>query len=315
MAGKFIAFVMTNSVGILTDAMESIVNVVAGFITLYSLRVAAKPGDKEHPFGHGKAELISASVEGILIFLAGVFIIYEGISRLFEPAMPQKLDTGIVVIAAAGIANYLLGWYSIRAGRKHNSMALIAGGKHLKSDTYSSIGLFAGLVLLYFTEIPWIDSGLALIYGGIIGYTGISILRKTVGGLLDEADIPLIEQMLDAVNQNREPDWVDIHNMKVIKYGSYLYLDCDVTLPWYYNIKQGHEANERLTETILKEIPEKMQLSIHSDSCDERLCIHCLMLECPSRFKVFVSSKPITFAEITENDQQRAIRLAQPNRP
>ena len=178
MTGKFIAFFMTNSVGILTDAMESIVNVAAGFIGLYSLHLAAKPKDEGHPFGHGKIELISASIEGLLIILAGVLIVFEGIKRLFIPSVIEKLDIGIYIIAGAGIINYLLGYYSIRTGKKYDSIALVAGGKHLQSDTYSSIGLIIGLILMYITRIRWIDSALALIFGTIIIFTGISILKK-----------------------------------------------------------------------------------------------------------------------------------------
>ena len=188
MAGKFLAFWLTNSVGILTDAVESIVNVTAGFISLYSLYLAAKPKDAGHPFGHGKVELISASIEGLLIIIAGGVIIFEGVRRLFEPAEIAKLDIGIIVVAAAGAMNYLMGWYSIRMGRRYNSIALIAGGKHLQSDTYSTIGLAIGLILLYITRIGWIDSALALIFGAIIILTGISILRRTVADLMDEAD-------------------------------------------------------------------------------------------------------------------------------
>ena len=161
MLGKFIAFWVTNSVGILTDAMESIVNVIAGFISLYSLYWAAKPKDAEHPFGHGKVELISASIEGLLIMVAGGIIIFEGIRRLFNPSEIGQLDIGIIVVASAGVLNYLMGAYSIHMGKRYNSIALIAGGKHLQSDTYSTIGLVVGLLLLYYTRIGWIDSALA----------------------------------------------------------------------------------------------------------------------------------------------------------
>ena len=203
MAGKFLAFWLTNSVGILTDAVESIVNVTAGFISLYSLYLAAKPKDAGHPFGHGKVELISASIEGLLIIIAGGVIIFEGVRRLFEPAEIAKLDIGIIVVAAAGAMNYLMGWYSIRMGRRYNSIALIAGGKHLQSDTYSTIGLAIGLILLYITRIGWIDSALALIFGAIIILTGISILRRTVADLMDEADKQYLEKMLETISENQ----------------------------------------------------------------------------------------------------------------
>lgn len=163
LVGKFIAYWLTASVGILTDALESIVNVVAGAMSLYALYWSARPKDKSHPFGHGKVELLSASVEGILISMAGLMIIYEGIKRLFFPVEVQRLDVGIIIVAVSGLLNNAMGWYSIRTGRRYSSVALVAGGKHLQSDTYSTIGLVVGLLLLHFTRIMWIDSALALL--------------------------------------------------------------------------------------------------------------------------------------------------------
>lgn len=303
--GKFTAYFLTNSVGILTDAMESIVNVVAGFISLYSLKAAAKPKDKNHPFGHGKIELLSASIEGLLIIFAGALIIFEGARRFFEPAEIQKLDIGIVVIAVAGVINYILGWYSIHIGKKHDSIALIAGGKHLQSDTYSTIGLVIGLLLLYFTKLPWIDSALALIFGSIILITGISILKKTTATLMDKADNEVLEGMVKSISKNRKDHWIDIHNTKIIKYGSYLYIDCDVTLPWYYNIVQGHEACVELRDAINVDFPEKIQLSVHSDPCNALHCEHCLIVECYSRKQEFAAIEEFTLEKITESDEER----------
>ena len=305
LCGKFAAFFLTNSVGILTDAMESIVNVVAGFIALFSLRWAAKPKDKEHPFGHGKIELISASTEGLLISIAGLLIIYEGIQRLFTPGTIGKLDIGIVVVAISGVLNYLMGWYSIKKGKKYESMALIAGGKHLQSDTYSTIGLVIGLLLLYFTGILWIDSALALIFGSIIIATGRSILRKTIANLLDKADEKLLDEIADCINRHRHADWIDVHNTKIIKNGSFLYLDCDLTLPWYYNIVEGHEACDNLQSTLISNFSDKIQLSIHSDPCLMEHCGHCLVTECTSRKINFIASENINLLNLTESDDER----------
>lgn len=129
-------------------------------------------------------------------------IIYEAIKRLLVPDEIQKVDIGIYIIAISGVLNYLMGWYSIHIGKKYNSIALVAGGKHLQSDTYSTIGLVVGLVLLYFTKITWIDSAMALIFGSIIIITGISILRKTTDNLLDRADINLLKDLADTLNHN-----------------------------------------------------------------------------------------------------------------
>lgn len=305
MAGKFLAYYLTNSVGILTDALESIVNVSAGLISLYALMQAAKPKDAKHPFGHGKVELISASIEGIMIFVAGLWIIFEGVQRLITPGVIGKLDVGIVIIALAGVANFLLGAYSIRIGKKYNSVALVASGRHLQSDTYSTIGLVAGLLLLYFTGIVWIDSALALIYGPIIAFTGISILRKTGANLMDEADKGDLQKILFTLNENHSPEWIDIHNMKIIKYGSYLYIDCDVTLPWYYNIRQGHDTCMKLERVIAEKFADRVIFSVHSDSCEEKHCDHCAVFDCPYRREAFVAPLVLTLKELTESDEER----------
>lgn len=305
--GKFIAYFLTNSVGVLTDAMESIVNVVAGLISLYCLKWGAKPGDKEHPFGHGKIELISASVEGILISVAGGMIIYEAVKRLVVPAEVEKLDIGILIVAVSGVLNYLMGYYSIKTGKKYGSMALVAGGKHLQSDTYSTIGLVAGLLVLYFTGLAWIDSVLALVFGSIIIITGISILRNTIAGLLDTADVKLLEELAELLNANRQPEWVDIHNAKVIKSGNCIYIDCDLTVPWYYTVSEGHKAGEKLKSVLTDKYQEKVQLTLHLDPCDifeKDKCGTCIFKTCKYRKLPMENPEKITLSSFTLNESE-----------
>ncbi|BEG99032.1 cation diffusion facilitator family transporter [Bacteroides sedimenti] len=304
LVGKFIAFYLTNSVGILTDAMESIVNVTAGLISFFSLRYAARPKDKKHPFGHGKVELISASIEGLLIMIAGGMIIYEGVRRLFEPATIGKLDIGIAVVAVSGAINYVMGWYSIRMGKKYDSIALEAGGKHLQSDTYSTIGLVVGLSLLFFTGLKWIDSALALIFGSIIVVTGVLILRKTIANLMDKADDEVLHKMLEVISTVRKPEWIDIHNMKIIKYGSYLFVDCDLTLPWFYNITEGHQACDELKGILSARYSDRLLVTIHSDPCQEKHCNHCQMSDCEYRKYPFTAPLKLTLKELTASDEE-----------
>ena len=306
--GKFAAYWLTNSVGILTDAMESIVNVVAGAVSLYSLHWSAQPKDKSHPFGHGKMEQVSASIEGILITFAGILIVYEGVYHLFFPVGIRKLDVGIYIVAFSGLINYLMGWYSVHIGKRYNSMALIAGGKHLQSDTYSTIGLVAGLLLLYFTKIAWIDSVLAFLFGGIIIVTGISILRKTIANLLDKADEALLNEIAQELNEKRSPDWIDIHNAKVIKYGSYLYMDCDLTLPWFYTIEEGHREGTRLKQILEQKYADWIQLTIHLDPCtvfEQAKCRSCSCQKCQTRKMRFEQADPITLATFIERANER----------
>lgn len=301
--GKFIAYFLTNSVGVFTDAMESIVNVTAGFISLFAIYQASKPKDKKHPFGHGKIELISASTEGILILIAGGIIIYEGIQRLFEPSEINKLDIGIMVVAFAGLTNYLLGWYSIKQGQKHDSIALVAGGKHLQSDTYSTIGLVIGLLLLYFTKLSWIDSALAIIFGTIIAVTGINILRETINNLIDAADRDILDKITKAVSDDRKEDWINVHNLKMIKSGSNYFIDCDLTLPWYYNIDESHKTCDDLKENLKSVFTNETVISIHTDSCHEKFCASCNVSNCAYRKESFVAIAPLTIDNLISSEK------------
>ncbi len=159
---KIVAYFLTHSVAILTDALESTVNVIAGFIGLYSLYVAAKPRDEDHPYGHGKAEFLSAAVEGTLILIAGLIIIYESISNFIHPRALQKLDFGIILVAITALINFVVGGISIKRGKKNDSLALVASGKHLQSDTWSTLGIIFGLILIRFTGLIWLDSVVAI---------------------------------------------------------------------------------------------------------------------------------------------------------
>ena len=306
---KFIAYYVTHSVGVLTDALESIVNVVAGAVSLYSLHLAMQPQDRNHPFGHGKIELISASSEGILIIIAGIMIIYEAVKRLLFPVEIQKLDIGIYIIAFSGVINYLLGTYSIRTGKKHNSVALVAGGKHLHSDTYSTIGLVIGLLALFFTKISWIDSALALLFGGIIIFTGISILRQTITGLVDHADEQLLGEMVTVLNENRQPEWIDIHNTKIIKSGNYLYIDCDLTVPWYYTVEAGHNLGSQLKDVLNQKYGNRIQLTIHIDPCNITQtckCEKCMLVKCPHRQKPFTRQQNMDILSFTNTELEKS---------
>ena len=305
LAGKFAAFFITHSVGILTDALESIINVAAGFISLYSIRLSARPKDRNHPFGHGKVELISASAEGLLILSAGGIIMYEGIVRLFQPAEVERLDTGIWVVAAAGLVNYLMGWVSVRIGKRYRSMALEAGGRHLQSDTYSTVGLVSGLIFMQLTGLYWIDGLLGLVFGGVILITGIRILRRTTGDLMDKADERVLEQISEIISCRRKEEWIDVHNMKTIRYGSFLYVDCDLTLPWYYTVAQGHVACEDLKGLITDAFSGRVLISIHSDPCNSEYCPSCRIASCLYRQAPF--SRPFGFTprELAQNDEER----------
>ena len=280
---KVYAWYKTDSVAILTDALESTINVIAGFIGLYSLYLSSLPRDQNHPYGHGKVEFISASIEGALISIAGVVIIYEAINKLQYPNTVEQLDLGLILVAFTAVINYVLGFYAIKKGKKNNSLALIASGKHLQTDTYSTIGIIIGLIILYFTKIAWIDSVTALIFAGFIMYTGYKIVRESISGIMDETDELLLNEVVGFLNEERRPNWIDLHNLRIIKYGSTLHFDCHMTVPWYFNIEEGHKEVDALEDAVKNHFGDRIELFVHLDACKEYSCKICTKTDCPVR--------------------------------
>jgi len=264
-ATKIIAYYFTNSLAILSDALESIVNVLAGFIGLYSLYVAAKPKDVEHPYGHGKAEFISAAAEGGLIVASGVLILYEAVTNFIKDKPLEKLDTGLWLIAATALVNFIAGLICRNIGKRNNSLALEASGKHLMIDTYSTIGIIAALVIILFTQFYLLDKIVACILAIMIIYNGYSIIRKSLAGIMDEADMDLLQRMVHLLNKNRRPNWIDIHNLRIIKYGSVLHIDCHLTVPYYLNILEAHDEIDVLKQLLIVEFGEAIEMFVHTD--------------------------------------------------
>jgi cation diffusion facilitator family transporter len=305
LAVKFIAYYSTHSVAILTDALESIVNVSAGFIGLYSLYVAAKPRDMDHPYGHGKAEFLSAGIEGTMILSAGAIILYKAVQNWIHPRDIHKLDYGIILIAASAVINFAAGYYCLLIGKKNNSEALIASGRHLQSDTWSTVGIIAGLVLLYFTGYKWIDSAVAIVFGLFIIYTGYNIVRRSIAGIMDEADVKLLTRMVHVLNANRRENWVDLHNLRVIKFGSILHVDCHLTVPWYLNVHEAHKEIDALSDLIRKEFGESFEIFVHSDGCLPFQCSICNKADCNVRQHNFVQQVVWTLENISRNKKHQ----------
>ena len=304
---KFFAYYITHSVAILTDALESIANVAAGLIGLYSLYVAAKPRDFDHPYGHGKAEFLSAAVEGTLIVSAGAIILYKAIKNLLYPIPIHRVDFGIWLVAATAVVNFILGYYCLLIGKKNNSLALLASGKHLLSDTWSTLGIIVGLVLLHFTGYKWIDSVVAMLFGLLIIYTGYKILRRSIAGIKDEADIKLLSHLVTLLNHNRSVNWIDLHNLRVIKYGSVLHIDCHLTVPWFLNVNEAHNEVDALSALVRKEFGEAVELFVHTDGCLPFSCKICNKENCAERKYNFEKRIDWTLENISQNKKHELI--------
>ena len=307
---KITAYYLTDSLAILSDAMESIVNIVAGFIGLYSLYIAAQPRDENHPYGHGKAEFISAAAEGSLIIAAGILIIYETIVNTLENHTVQALDSGMWLVGSTAILNYIAGAICIRIGRKNNSLALESSGKHLQIDTYSTAGVLAAITLIYFTQIFWLDKVVALALSIWIMYNGYTILRKSLAGIMDEADEQMLKKFISVLNNSKSKNWIDLHNLRVIKYGDLLHIDCHLTLPWYLNIHEAHKEIDTLSTIIKENFGDSIELFVHTDGCLPYSCAICSSPDCKERSQPFQQSLPWTLENVVSNQKHRIAEQA-----
>jgi len=212
---KVVAWYLTKSVAILSDALEGIINGITAIFGLYALYLTTIPRDSNHPYGHGKAEFITAGLEGILITLAGLSIGLKGILSLFHPEPLMNLNLGIGLIVLAGIANFIIGLFAARKGKLNRSLALESTGKHLMSDAYTTVGISVALIVVYFTEAYWIDAATSIVLAVILSAMGYKIIRKSLGGVMDEADEKLISEIKTILKKNKHEAWKDIKAIRV----------------------------------------------------------------------------------------------------
>ncbi len=288
MAIKFVAYIITHSNAILTDALESIINVVAGAFALFSIYYSSRPKDEDHPYGHGKIEYLSVGIEGGLILIAGSGIFIKSIMGFFHPSIVDSIDVGLYISVFAGICNYIMGAYLMKNGKTHKSSLMIADGKHLITDTISSIGIVIGLAIIYFTKMYWLDNLIAIIFGMYIFYEGYKLLKESVNSLLDEADYVQLNNVVKILNNSRVEKWIDMHNLRVLKYGSHLHIDAHITLPWFDNLELSHAEVTAVENLITEKSEGEVEFFIHADPCLPISCPICSIKDCGFRKHEFV---------------------------
>lgn len=303
--GKLLAWKITNSDAVFSDAMESIVNIIAAFLGLYSLHLANKPKDEDHPYGHGKVEFVTSGIEGALIIFAGIMIILQSADSLYYGNKLQELDYGMLIIAATAIINYILGVLSYKKGISQNSVVLQSSGKHLQSDTFTTLGVVLSLILVYFTDWFWIDALFAVLFGGYIIFVGYKIIRKALSGIMDEADLDMMAKLAKFLNKNRRDSWIDLHNVRIQKHGSKLHLDGHLTLPYYYELRKAHDEMEAMILTIVEDTDRNIEFNLHLDDCKTFSCQICQLENCPVRAQEFVKKIDWTAENIAQPDKHR----------
>jgi len=262
MALKLAAWHVTGSIALLSDAMESTVNVIAALVAFFAISYAQKPADADHPFGHSKAEYFSAVIEGVLIVVAALLIVHEAAGALFSPTLPEApaLGLGINMIAAA--LNGLWAFLLIRAGREHRSPALIADGRHLYSDVVTSLGVFAGLVAALATGYAILDPLLAIAVAGNILWEGWKVISSSVDGLMDRAVDPADEAVIRQAIAENAGGSVNVHDLKTRQAGRMTFIDFHVVVPAEMTVSVSHEICDRLEEGIHAVLPGS-RVTIH----------------------------------------------------
>ena len=309
---KFTAWYLTGSAAILTDALESIANVGAGVIGLYALYLSMKPRDFDHPYGHGRAEFLSATIEGAMITIAGILIIMEAVRSILDPRELPNLEVGMLLILATAVANFTVGTGAVSRGKRNMSQALVASGKHLQSDSYSSFGIILGLVLMYVItkmtdyNVLWIDGAIALVFGTIIILTGVFVVKRSMDGIMDKIDIELLNKVVTTLSENRHDRWIDIHNLRIVKYGPTIHIDMHVTMPWYLNIKEQNEEICSMISLIRESYGGSAELSVTGDPCREFSCRGCV-IECTERKENFISLVKWDINNLSKDEQHGEI--------
>ena len=245
-AAKVAAWIVTGSVAVFSDAMESIVNVVAALLLVWSLRMAAQPADRDHPYGHGKAEFLSAGVEGALIIVAALLIGVQALRNLVVGSVPERLDTGMALVAGASLVNGVLGVHLVRVGRRTGSLALHADGRHILTDVLTSAGVLLGLLAVRVTGIHWLDPAVALAVALNIVREGWTLVRRALGGLLDEADEALLGRLALVFDGARPPEWIDVHGLRAWRSGAEAHVDLHLVVPRYFDAERLHRLQEAI---------------------------------------------------------------------
>jgi len=295
---KFGAYFLTDSKAVLSDALESTINVVTAAFLMLSLSVSSIPVDENHPYGHGKIESFSAGLEGGLIIIAAILILLEAIPVFFVPRPPKNLGIGIYIVGGAAIVNMIVGGYLIRAGKKYRSDALAADGRHLLTDFYTSAGVIIGLLLFKLTGYLWLDPLVACLVALNIIIPGSRLLTRSFKNLMDEADPELLERIVQGLNTIKKPGWLYPHKLRAMRSGRYHHVDLHISLPHYWTLTQIHEVEQEITETLFKAIGEEGDIMIHVDPCEPPYCPACDVGDCTDRKSDFSQSPEWSVKEV-----------------
>src|SRR6266851_8321416 len=288
LAAKFYAYRLTGSTAILSDALESIVNVVAAVFAIGALIFAGRPADRNHPYGHGKIEFFSAAFEGGLIAFASLVIVYQVARILIAGAEVRQIGAGVVIVLATGMVNLILGWYLVRTGRRYQSLTLVADGKHVIADFWTSAGVVVGLLLVNLTGLAWLDPVVALLVALSLMWTGFRLVRHAAGGLLDEEDPALLSRVLAALQRYVGHGVIRVHHLRAIRSGRFHHVEAHLVVPEFWSVDRAHGVSEDVAALVIQDLGVEGEMVFHTDPCHRIYCATCDLEDCPIRREPFL---------------------------
>ncbi len=308
LAIKFVGYSLTHSQAVFSDAMESIVNVVAAAVAIFVIWYSRKPADQDHPYGHGKAEFFSAAFEGGLIAFASVLIAVQAVQALIHQHHVDQASIGVAITLGTGIANAALGFYLLRMGRRAQSATIEASGRHVLSDFWSSAGIAIGLGLVAVTKIQWLDPVVALFMALYLAKTGFGLVTKSFGALLDGEDREILENLVNIIGRERPSGIIQLHHVRVMRSGSYHHIDAHAVVPEYWDVGEAHEKTDAFETRLMKEYPYPGELHLHVDPCRRAYCRNCEVAECPIRKHAFEHLRQLSIEELTSPEEPKQFR-------
>jgi cation diffusion facilitator family transporter len=265
---KFISFLISNSVALLSDALESVINIAASSIMLFSIYISGKPPDESHQYGHQKIEEISRLIEGILIIIISILLLHTAFNRLFSPAELHSLDTAISVSIIAAVVNSGIAYMLLKESKMRNSPAFEGDAKHLFSDVLSSIAIWVGLAIVYFTGYLFIDSLLAIGVAAFITRIGLDLIIKSSNYLMDPASREADKKIREILESHRNL-FSEYHELKTRRSGNMIFSELHLVVSDTMTVKEAHDIADHLEEEIKKELPD-VNLTIHVEPESER---------------------------------------------
>jgi len=267
LAIKMGAYLLTGSAAILGDAAESVVHVGAVMFASFSLWLAEKPADENHRYGHSKIAFFSAGTEGALIVIAAVFIIYQSVKALITGAQPSNVDKGVLLTVATIVINGVLGWYLISTGKRNGSLILVSNGKHVLTDSWTSLGAIAGLALVYLTGWPGWDPICGLIMAGNIIVSGYGLLQQSVSGLMDVANPEMDRRLKDVLQSETERHGISYHALRHRDSGKTHWIDVHLLFPDDISLKEAHRVATEIEKTVSGALDRVVIITTHLE-CD-----------------------------------------------